>query len=116
MSIVVDSHIYLVAEQRCENSTSKPGLDCAEGHGHVTVGECPGSSGETLVWIAAVMRCSVTRAFFMQGEKRLTLERVETGYTFKSPGLAFFRHLSANSFHFFFIFFLTLDSPPTELV
>lgn len=29
------------------------------------------------------------------------------------PGWLFFRHLSANSFHFFFlIFFLTLDSPP----
>lgn len=58
-----------MAEQRCENSTSKSGLYCAEGHGRVTVSECPGSSGERLVWIAAVMRC-VTRAFFfMQGEK-----------------------------------------------
>lgn len=50
--------------------------------------------------------------FSCREKKILTLERVETGYTFKSPGLPFSPFIGKLFSFFFFIFFLTLDSLP----
>lgn len=53
-----------------------------------------------------------TGFFSCREKKRLTLERVETGYTFKSPGLAFFSPFIGKLFSFFFLFSFSRWTPP----
>lgn len=66
-----------------------------------------GSSGETQVWMAVVMRFSVP-PFFHAERKETDARAGGDCNTFKSPG-SVFQLLATNNFSFF-IFFLPLDS------
>lgn len=59
-----------------------------------------GSSGETRVWMAAVLRLSVP-PFFHAERKEPDARAGGDCYTFKSPG-SLFRRLPSNNFPFFY--------------